>query len=96
MAYKIDKSKCVGCGTCKATCPMGAISADADGKYVIDPKICVSCGACASVCPMTAIEPAQQVLLSIFLGMYSPIFIPKTVAKCGIKDNTYRELNKGV
>ncbi|MBO4582706.1 MAG: 4Fe-4S binding protein [Alphaproteobacteria bacterium] len=59
MAYKIDKSKCVGCGTCINACPMGAIRVDADGKCIIDPKICVSCGACTQVCPMTAIEPAQ-------------------------------------
>ena len=58
MAYKIDKSKCVGCQACMSVCPMGAISVDADGKCVIDPAICVSCGACASTCPATAIDPA--------------------------------------
>lgn len=59
MAYKIDKTKCVGCHTCMGVCPMGAISVDADGKCVIDTAKCVGCGACASVCPVTAIAPAE-------------------------------------
>jgi ferredoxin len=59
MAYKIDKTKCIGCHTCMSACPMGAISVDADGKCIIDPTKCVGCGACASVCPVTAIAPEQ-------------------------------------
>ncbi len=54
MAYKIDKEKCIGCGTCESECPVSAISVDADGKYVIDEDACVECGACAGVCPVDA------------------------------------------
>ena len=36
---KIDKEKCIGCGTCVAICPVGAISLDADGKAVIQDAI---------------------------------------------------------
>lgn len=54
MAYSINKEICIGCGTCEAECPVGAISVDEDGKYCIDPEKCVECGACAGVCPVDA------------------------------------------
>ena len=53
MAYKITES-CVACGTCAATCPVGAIS-EGSPIYVISDE-CVECGACAAVCPVAAIE----------------------------------------
>lgn len=55
MAYKIDSSKCIACGTCAGVCPVMAI-APKDGKYAIDPTKCISCGACANVCPVHAIS----------------------------------------
>ena len=57
MAYKIDKSKCIGCHSCMGMCPVGAISVDANGKCVIDATKCISCGTCASICPVGAITP---------------------------------------
>lgn len=57
MAYKIDATKCVNCGTCEPECPAGAIS-EADGHRQIDAAQCVSCGTCASVCPVEAIAEA--------------------------------------
>ena len=53
MAYKITES-CVACGTCAATCPVGAIS-EGSPIYVISDE-CVECGACVAVCPVAAIE----------------------------------------
>ncbi|HOQ13758.1 MAG TPA: 4Fe-4S binding protein [Bacillota bacterium] len=60
MAHIINKEKCIGCGSCEAECPVGAISADEDGKYVIDADKCIDCGACASVCPVEAPEPKED------------------------------------
>ncbi|MBQ9631139.1 MAG: 4Fe-4S binding protein [Treponema sp.] len=55
MAFKIDKSLCVNCGTCEPDCPVGAIS-EADNARVIDADACISCGSCAGVCPTSAIS----------------------------------------
>lgn len=55
MAAKVDADKCVGCGVCEGTCPVGAIKLN-DGKAVVDADACVSCSACAGDCPSQAIE----------------------------------------
>ena len=68
-ASVVDAAKCVGCDTCQAACPFGAISlvdrpASAarpvevrdDGKLaVIDGETCRGCGICAAKCPELAI-----------------------------------------
>ncbi len=54
MAYVIG-DKCVSCGSCAETCPVGAISEGSD-KYVIDADQCISCGSCADACPCEAIS----------------------------------------
>ena len=59
MNYKINKEKCIGCGTCVAICPKGFKIAG-DGKAeVINQVWAKKCGG-EDVCPMEAIEKNKK------------------------------------
>ena len=51
--------KCKGCGKCRKTCPMEAISGSPKQAHTIDPEKCVNCGACVAACPFGAIEASK-------------------------------------
>ena len=63
--FKVEASKCVGCGLCLKSCPVEAISLIETGEeyetaslYLasIDTELCIRCGSCATVCPKKAIR----------------------------------------
>ena len=53
--FKVDKTKCAGCGACIKFCPYGAIKFGKDEKAVIDNRKCQKCGKCKKICPFDAI-----------------------------------------
>jgi len=52
--YKIVE-RCIGCGTCRRICPVGAIVGSARKRHAIDQRICVKCGACYRTCEYAAV-----------------------------------------
>jgi pyruvate formate lyase activating enzyme len=53
------ETRCLGCGTCVAHCPEGALRLTPDGVQM-DRHACRNCGACAQVCPSMAMERLGQ------------------------------------
>ncbi len=56
--YRINKSKCAGCGACLGICYDKAIKIE-DGKAVINQEKCKQCGQCKEICPFGAIEEIE-------------------------------------
>ena len=52
---KLKRSRCMGCGVCRNTCPAHAIVIE-KGKAKIDRRICIRCFCCQEVCPKGAMR----------------------------------------
>ena len=53
--HLIDPEVCIRCNTCEATCPVGAVSHDAN-NYVVDAGKCNFCMDCIAPCPTGSID----------------------------------------
>ena len=51
----VERSLCVGCGSCQKNCAHSAITI-ADRKASIDHNKCVGCGRCIGACPVDAVK----------------------------------------
>ncbi|MCD8218000.1 MAG: ferredoxin family protein [Clostridiales bacterium] len=56
MSIRINRERCIGCGSCAAVCP-GTLISVADGCAQMDyPRDCWGCVSCVKECPAGAID----------------------------------------
>ncbi len=56
ITYEVVEENCIGCGMCKRSCPVDAISGAPKKIHEIDQEICIQCGKCYEVCKFDAIK----------------------------------------
>jgi MinD superfamily P-loop ATPase len=59
--YKIDESKCIGCGKCEELCKFSSIK-KINNVFTIDPLACEGCGVCQYFCPANAISSLKNIV----------------------------------
>ena len=83
VGLEIDTSKCIGCGKCKAACPLN-LPDIIEGKARNTSPLCMRCPVCIGACPMEAIrfinkDNLSKALASAAYGVLST-FKPKKVS----------------
>ncbi len=53
---EVDRSLCIGCGTCVKSCPFEAIKLDGEDKAVVIFEACMGCGLCVDRCEQEAVS----------------------------------------
>ena len=58
---RVRRDQCAGCGLCRETCPVSAISVINDKSY-IDKKLCIRCYCCHEACAYDAVRLHRSLL----------------------------------
>lgn len=66
--HLIDPEICIRCNTCEETCPIDAITHDAN-NYVVKGDVCNGCMACIAPCPTGAIDSWRTVFKTQAYGI---------------------------
>jgi electron transfer flavoprotein alpha subunit len=75
MAIRVDKDKCVGCGSCVPACPYNLVSL-VDDKATIKEEGCTLCGACRDACAFEAITiDAAQAAATVSPDSYRGVWV---------------------
>lgn len=56
----VTLNKCVACGTCINSCPIGAIDVVKGVFAKVDQDKCVGCTKCTKVCPASVIDMIEK------------------------------------
>lgn len=65
---EIDTSRCVGCGKCRDSCPVGTIkitTTKLGKKAKIGKKKCIRCYCCQELCPINSVKTKKNLLIRL-------------------------------
>lgn len=65
---KIDRRKCIKCGTCSKACREHALFWVESRHPILIPELCSGCGACRIACPVSAISMVKKISGEIFVN----------------------------
>ncbi|HIU63723.1 MAG TPA: electron transfer flavoprotein subunit alpha [Candidatus Avacidaminococcus intestinavium] len=96
MSINVDREKCIGCESCVAVCPVGALDM-VEEKALINQDTCLSCGACISECPVDAISNSGSTKSSSeTTSTYSDVWVYAEVSDNELRPVCYELLAEGV
>jgi electron transfer flavoprotein alpha subunit len=93
VPIKIDREKCVICGSCIAACPFGLLE-EVKGQIQVK-EGCTSCGACRDACNLMAITVEAPQKAAAADDTYRGVWVFAEQWHGGMKNVTYELLAKG-